>query len=91
MPAIPSGYGPVLLNHFLWYKYHCSECSPSEFQILFEKIVKRVDPKFMSVRPYGNIGDRKCDGLYFADGAATVFQVYAPDELKQDELIKQSV
>jgi hypothetical protein len=89
MPAIPSGYDPVLLNHFLWYKYHCSECSPSEFQILFEKIVKRVDSKFMSVRPYGPIGDRKCDGLLFAEGASTVFQVYAPDELKQDELIRK--
>jgi hypothetical protein len=89
MPTIPSGYDPVLLNHFLWYKYHCSECSPSEFQILFEKIVKRVDPRFMSVRSYGNIGDRKCDGLYFADGASTVFQVYAPDEFKQEELIRK--
>ena len=89
MPAIPSGYDPVLLNHFLWYKYHCSECFLSEFQILFEKIVKRVDFKFMSVCFYGNIGDRKCDGLYFADGAAIVFQVYALDELKQDELIKK--
>jgi len=89
MPAIPSGYDPILLNHFLWYRYQCSEYSSSEFQILFEKIVKRVDPKFMSVRPYGKIGDRKCDGLFFADGASTVFQVYAPDELKQDELISK--
>lgn len=89
MPAVPSRYDPILLNHFLWYKYRCSECSPSEFQILFENIVKRVDPKFMSIRPYGNIGDRKCDGLFFADGASTVFQVYAPDELKQDELISK--
>ena len=87
MLAVPSGYDPILLNHFLWYKYHCSECSHSEFQILFEKIIKRVDPKFMSIRPYGNIGDRRCDGLFFAEGASTVFQVYAPDELKQDELI----
>jgi hypothetical protein len=87
MAAIPSGYDPVLLNHWLWYKYRCNECSPSEFQILFENIVKRADPRFMSVRPYGNIGDRKCDGLLFAEEASTVFQVYAPDELKQDELI----
>ena len=65
MAAIPSGYDPVLLNHWLWYKYRCNECSPSEFQILFENIVKRADPRFMSVRPYGNIGDRKCDLLFF--------------------------
>jgi hypothetical protein len=89
MPDIPFGYDPILLNHFLWYKYRCSECSFSEFQILFENIIKRVEPKFMSVRPYGPIGDRKCDGLFFAEGASTVFQVYAPDELKQDELIRK--
>lgn len=89
MPTVPSEYDPIVLNHFLWYKYHCSECSPAEFQILFEKIIKRVDSRFMSIRPYGNIGDRKCDGLFIADGASTVFQVYAPDELKQDELIRK--
>lgn len=89
MPAVPAGYDPILLNHFLWYKYHCSECSPAEFQMLFERIVKRVDPKFMSIRSYGNIGDRKCDGLFFAEGSSTIFQVYAPDELKQEELIRK--
>ena len=89
MPAVPAGYDPLLLNHFLWYKYHCSECSPAEFQRLFEKIVTRVDPKFMSIRSYGNIGDRKCDGLFFAEAASTVFQVYAPDELKQEELLRK--
>jgi hypothetical protein len=35
------------------------------------------------VRPYGNIGDRKCDGLLF--GSGTVYQVYSPDEMKQKE------
>jgi hypothetical protein len=89
MSTIPSGYDPVLLNHWLWYKYHCHECASSEFQILFERIAKRLDPKFVSVRPYGNIGDQKCDGLLFADEASTVFQVYAPDELKQADLIRK--
>lgn len=87
MSAIPTGYDAVLLNHWLWYKYRCNEASPSDFQILFENIIKRVNPEFMSVRPYGNIGDRKCDGLFFADKASTVFQVYAPDNFHQDELI----
>jgi hypothetical protein len=87
MPTVPTGYDPVLLNHWLWYKYRCAECAPAEFQVLFENIVKRIDTRFMSVRPYGNIGDRKCDGLFFADEASTVFQVYAPDELKQEELL----
>jgi len=85
--SVPAGYDPVLLNHWLWYKHQCHECSPADFQRLFENVVKRVNPKFMSIRPYGNIGDRKCDGLYFESG--TVFQVYAPDDFKQDELISK--
>jgi hypothetical protein len=47
--------------------------------------MKRVDPAFIQIRPYGNIGDRKCDGLYFQEGV--VFQVYAPDELKQAQVV----
>src|SRR5258707_10962348 len=38
----------------------------------------------MQIRPYGNIGDRKCDGLFAAEG--TVFQVYSPDEYKLAEV-----
>jgi hypothetical protein len=78
-----------LLNHWLWYKYTCHECSHAEFQVLFERIMKRLDPRFMSIRPYGRTGDRKCDGLLLTDGAATVFQVYSPDELKQEGLINK--
>jgi len=84
---VPAGYDPVLLNHWLWYKHQCHECSPADFQRLFENVIKRVNPKFMPIRPYGNIGDRKCDGLYFESGM--VFQVYAPDEFKQNKLISK--
>ena len=47
--------------------------------------MKRARPEFIAIRPYGNIGDRKCDGLFFIDGV--VFQVYSPDDLTQAELI----
>ena len=79
-----TGYDPITLNHWLWFKYQCHESSPADFQRLFENIIKRARPEFMQIRPYGNIGDRKCDGLFQAAG--TVFQVYSPDELKQAEL-----
>ena len=85
--VVPTGYDPITLNHWLWFKYQCHECSPSDFQRLFENIIKRARPEFIQIRPYGNIGDRKCDGLFFADGQSTVFQVYSPDELKQAEVI----
>ena len=81
---IPSGYDAITLNHWLWFKYQCHECPPSEFQRLFENVMKRSRPEFMQIRSYGNTGDRKCDGLFRADG--TVFQVYSPDELKLAKL-----
>jgi hypothetical protein len=81
---VPGGYDPITLNHWLWFKYQCHEGSPTDFQRLFENVIKRTRPEFVQIRPYGNIGDRKCDGLFHVDG--TVFQVYSPDELKQAEL-----
>jgi hypothetical protein len=78
--SFPQGYDPVTLNHYLWYKHQCHECSPSEFQCLFENIIKRSRPEFIQIRPYGNIGDRKCDGLFASEGH--IFQVYSPDEMK---------
>jgi len=84
---IPTGYDPITLNHWLWFKYQCHECSSADFQRLFENVIKRARPEFIQIKPYGNIGDRKCDGLFHAEG--TVFQVYSPDELKQAELKKK--
>lgn len=84
MSGVPGGYDPVTLVHWLWWKLHCHEASAEDFQRLFENVMKRARPEFMSIRPYGNIGDRKCDGLFFEAG--TVFQVYSPDELKQAEV-----
>ena len=87
--GIPNGYDPITLNHWLWYKYQCHEGSASEFQRLFENIYKRAKPEFIQIRPYGNIGDRKCDGLFYSQENSTVFQVYSPDELKQAEVQKK--
>lgn len=87
MTAIPQGYDPVTLNHYLWFKNRCHECSAADFQSLFEAIMKRAKPGFMQIRPYGSIGDRKCDGLLF--NGRTVYQVYSPDDLRQAELLKK--
>lgn len=78
---IPQGYDPVTLNQWLWWVVRCGGVSGEGFQQLFEAVMRRVDPRFVTIRPYGNIGDRKCDGLYFEDGV--VFQVYSPDEMTQ--------
>lgn len=87
--AIPSGYDPTTLNHWLWYKYQCHEGSANEFQRLFENIIKRAKPEFMQIRPYGRIGDRKSDGMFVSSSGSTIFQVYSPDELKQAEVEKK--
>ena len=83
----PTNYDPLMLNHWLWFKYKCHECSPTDFEILFGNIIVKTKPEFIKVRPYGKIGDRKCDGLFYADGSSTIFQVYSPDELKQSEVL----
>jgi len=85
--TVPAGYDPVTLNHWLWYKYQCHEGSPTDFQRLFENIMKRARPEFMQIRPYGNIGDRKADGLFVSE--STIFQVYSPDTLTQAEVVKK--
>ena len=79
---IPSGYDPVTLNHWLWYQYKCFTSAPSEFQHLFENIIKRVDPRFVKIKPWGDLGDRKTDGLFVIEnGGVEVFQVYAPEKM----------
>lgn len=44
-------------------------------------------PDFEEVRPYGPYGDLKCDGRLISKGS--VFQCYAPDAMKEAELIKK--
>jgi hypothetical protein len=78
---VPTGFDPVTLFHWMWWKLRCHEASGEEFQKLFEEVVKRAADDFVPIRPYGNMGDLKSDGLYWGDGV--VFQVYAPDEMKQ--------
>ena len=71
----------------LQFENRCLKGPGDDFQQLFEDIMVRTRPEFMQIRPYGNIGDRKCDGLLYGDG--TIFQVYSPDELKQSQLKKK--
>jgi hypothetical protein len=49
----------------------------NEFQDWFADLMEKAYPNdFQRVRPYGNIGDHKCDGYLVS--TKTVFQVYAP-------------
>jgi hypothetical protein len=76
MVDVPGDYDPSTLNHWLWWKLRCHEATPTEFQALFENVMKRVDPAFIQIRPYGNIGDPKSDSL-LTDQEAVCLQVVA--------------
>ena len=72
-------FDPITWVHWLCWKVRCMESGYMDFQHLFETVVERAGEKFVRIKPYGKLGDKKADGLYWADG--TVFQVYAPDEI----------
>lgn len=57
------------------------------FQDLFEQIMKKHDPSFLTVKPMGREGDWKCDG--FSLNSGTVFQCYAPETLTGAEAARK--
>lgn len=78
---------PIAYHQWLVFENKRLNASGEEFQKLFEDIMVRAKSGFIRIRPYGNIGDRKCDGLFRLD--STFYQVYSPDELKQADLQKK--
>jgi hypothetical protein len=72
--------------HELKLKLVFYEKGGAAFQGFFCDIMDKAHPgDFQRVRPYGREGDGKCDG--FLASERTVFQVYAPREMKERELI----
>lgn len=68
------------------FKNHFRAAKGSEFQTLFEKLMGLAYPgDFMACRPWGNRGDRKNDG--FLRSERCLFQVYAPNYMKEREAI----
>ncbi|MBC8217911.1 MAG: hypothetical protein H8E73_05545 [Planctomycetes bacterium] len=61
----------------------------SAFQDFFADLMEKRYPNgdFIRVRPWGNIGDRKNDG--YLKSQRTLFQVYAPNEMKLAEALKK--
>lgn len=50
------------------------------FEDIFTSIMNYVDNDFISIKPWGNIGDRKNDGYIKRTG--TYYQVFAPEDIK---------
>lgn len=80
-------YDPLIYHHWREFEIRRLKMSGDDFQQLFEDIMVRARPGFVRVRPYGSIGDRKCDGLFRDD--SIFFQVYSPDELEQAKVQKK--
>lgn len=83
----PNKYDPITYHHWQEFELRRLKRSSEDFQQLFEDIMVRAKPGFVRVRHYGNIGDRKCDGLFRQD--SIFFQVYSPDELGQAKVQKK--
>lgn len=75
-----------------WFelKFHAAFLSKrgTAFQDFFADLMDAAYPgDFQRVRPYGNRGDLKCDGLLGSQGL--IFQVYAPRDMKLAQLLKK--
>lgn len=80
----------VPLNFELHYQHlrfqnECLKRQGASFQAFFESIMTKVDSTFVTIKPWGKLGDLKCDGISHA--TSTYFQVYAPEELTAAETI----
>lgn len=51
------------------------------FEDLFSFIMNYAEPDFQSIKPWGNIGDRKNDGYIASKGV--FFQVYSPEDIRK--------
>jgi hypothetical protein len=63
----------------LRFQLECLKRTGSAFQSFFEAIMTKADPSFVTIKPWGKLGDEKCDGISHATG--TYFQVYAPERM----------
>lgn len=61
----------------------------NEFQNFFADLMEKRYPEgdFIRVRPWGKVGDRKNDG--YLKSKRTLFQVYAPNEMKEAEALSK--
>jgi hypothetical protein len=68
-----------LSYHHTIFELECYRRLGTAFQSFFEQIMEYAEPDFVTVKPWGSEGDRKCDGMLIDSG--TIFQVYAPEQL----------
>ena len=60
-----------------FFKLQVFENKGAAYQRLFERVMQLSEPRFVPIKPYGNVGDRRNDGYVRSTG--TYYQVYAPE------------
>ncbi len=61
------------------FKLKIHEANGQAFEDIFTAIMNYVETDFQSIKPWGNIGDRKNDGYIKSKGI--FFQVFSPEEI----------
>ena len=76
-------------NHFeLSFELSFRKAHGDAFQQLFGRIMNMAYPgDFVQTRPWGNLGDEKCDG--YLRSQRKFYQCYAPNELEKTETIRK--
>jgi hypothetical protein len=63
------------------FKLKLHEANGQAFEDIFTAIMRYVDSDFESIKPWGNIGDRKNDGYIKSKGI--FFQVFSPEDISK--------
>ncbi len=63
------------------FKNKIYESDGQKFEDVFSAIMRYVEPDFQSIKPWGNIGDRKNDG--YIKNKGIFYQVFAPENIKK--------
>jgi hypothetical protein len=85
---------PDKMDHFsrqylrMIFKERFTDAQGNDFQKLFGQIMNlRFPHDFTQTRPWGKLGDDKCDG--YLPSQRRFYQCYAPDDMKKSETLKK--
>ena len=74
--------------YYLKFELEFQSKNGNEFQSFFNQIMTiRYPGDFIATCPWGQDGDQKCDGYKLSTG--TLYQVYAPYEMKKSDTIRK--
>jgi len=65
----------------IFFENRILKADKQAFEDLFTEIMNYKEPDFQSIKPWGNIGDRKNDGYIKSRGI--FYQVYAPEDIRK--------